>query len=119
MTAWAEPGLVHRCNDGHKEYRAGAPLGEPALWFFMRRERSRKKTSHGRSASDDLRLLLPEDRILGSFGHAELDHTLGWDLDGLTGLWVPPHASLAVRQYELPDPRYHEDILRFLVSQGG
>ena len=39
-TAWAEQGSVPRCSDVTKpqKYKAGAPLGEPALWFFMRRE---------------------------------------------------------------------------------
>ena len=36
-TAWAEPGSVHRCNEATK-VQAGAPLGEPALLFFMRRK---------------------------------------------------------------------------------
>ena len=36
-TAWAEPGSVLRCNEA-KNCRAGAPLGEPALWLFMWRE---------------------------------------------------------------------------------
>ncbi len=36
-TAWAEQGSAPRCNEPQK-YKAGAPLGEPALWFFMRRE---------------------------------------------------------------------------------
>src|SRR5262245_12631855 len=70
------------------------------------------------TAPDDCCLLLPEDCVLGGFGHAELDYTFGGDLNGLTSLWVPSHTGLAVCQYELPDPRYYEDVLCFLVGQG-
>ena len=58
-----------------------------------------------------------EDRILGSLGHPELDHTLSRDFDRRTGLRIPSRACLAVRQDELPNPRYHKAVLRFLLGQ--
>ena len=41
-------------------------------------------------------LLRRRDCVLGSFGDAELDHGLGFDLDGLAGLGVASEAGLAI-----------------------
>src|SRR5262247_1420540 len=118
MTGWAEPGLVHRYS-GAEKHAGPAPLsGSRPSGYSCGVIEALKNVRQAQSAPDDLSLLLSKNCILGGLGHAELDHTFRWDLDRLPSLWIPSHAGLAVRQYELADSRYHEDVLRFLVGQG-
>src|SRR5215467_14788747 len=65
------------------------------------------------------RLLLAEDGVFGSLGHAELHDALGWDLDRFAGLRITAHASLAICQDKFSDAGHHEDILRFPIGQSG
>src|SRR5271157_2590720 len=67
--------------------------------------------------------------ILGSFGRyhrffeclrqAEFHHRLGWNLDGLAGLGIAAHASLAIYLHRLAQPRNHKlpAALGFLRGQ--
>ena len=38
MTAWEGLASARHYSGGEKKNRAGAPFGEPALWFFIRRK---------------------------------------------------------------------------------
>jgi hypothetical protein len=37
-----------------------------------------------------------QEGIFGSFGHAEFENNLSWNLDGLTSGWIAAHARWAV-----------------------
>ena len=63
------------------------------------------------------KLLRAEDRVFGGFGHAELHHALGGDLDGLAGGGVAAHASLAIDQNQLAQPGQRKAVLGVLISQ--
>src|SRR5262249_37026996 len=98
--------------------RAGAPDGEPALLFTEVCSGKLLKASRD-SRIREPRLLLAEDGVFGSLGHAELHHALGWDLDRFAGLRIAAHASLAICQDKFSDAWHDEDILRFPIGQSG
>src|SRR6059036_1952737 len=61
-------------------------------------------------------LLLAKHRVLQALREPELADTLGRNLDGLAGLWIPSHPRLAVREHQLAEARKDERaaLLRFL-----
>src|ERR1700722_1852217 len=56
------------------------------------------------------------DGVLGSLGHAELDHGLGFDLDGLASLGIAPHPCLPLCLHQPAEPGddKHAILLRLL-----
>lgn len=60
-----------------------------------------------------------EDGVLGRFGHAELDHLAGRNLDGLAGGGIAAGAGLAVLQDQFPNAGQRKGVFSVLVSQGG
>jgi len=49
------------------------------------------------------------DRVLGSFGYAELHHGFGGNLNRFPGCGIAAHTSLAVRFDQSADPRQHKN----------
>ena len=64
-------------------------------------------------------LLRRGDHVLGGLGHAELDHRLGLDLDGLAGLGVAAHARLAIRLDQAADAGDYEYAVLLGFLDGG
>jgi hypothetical protein len=58
-----------------------------------------------------------QNRILGSLGHAKLDHALGGDLDGFASRRITAHARFAVDQNELAQPGKGEAVLGVFIGQ--
>src|ERR1700677_2691483 len=64
-------------------------------------------------------LLWRRDNVLGGLGHAELHHGLGLDLDGLAGLRVAAHASLALGLHQTADTGDYEHPALLGLLDGG
>src|SRR6185437_4098287 len=62
-------------------------------------------------------LLRAENGVLGGFGHLELHHALGGNLDGFAGRRIAALASGAVLELELAEAGQRESVLGVLVSQ--
>lgn len=58
-----------------------------------------------------------QDGVFRRFGHAELDHALGGDLDLFTGRRIAAHAGLAVDQHQFSEARNGEAVLGVFVGQ--
>jgi hypothetical protein len=63
-------------------------------------------------------LLRRSNNVLGRLGHTELDNRLGLDLDGLAGLGVAAHASLALCLHQAADSRNNEDAVLLGLLDG-
>src|SRR2546425_4226249 len=70
------------------------------------------------SAGRRLGLLLSKHGVLDALGETELADPLRGNLERLTGLRIPPHPGLAVREHELPEARQDEAVLGFLARDG-
>src|SRR2546426_55227 len=78
------------------------------------------RTTAGRGPPERLPvLLLAKHRVLQALREAELAHTLGRNLEGLAGLWIPADARLAIREDQLAEARQeeHAALLGFLRRQ--
>ena len=64
-------------------------------------------------------LLRSEDRVLGRFGYAKFNHTLGGDLDCFASGGIATHAGFTIDQHKLAQSRQREGILCVLVGQLG
>jgi hypothetical protein len=63
------------------------------------------------------RLLAAQNRVLSCLGDAELDHPFCSNLDGLAGCRISTHASFAIHQNDLAQPRNREGVLRIFICQ--
>src|SRR6185437_16976558 len=62
-------------------------------------------------------LLRAEDGVLGGFGHLELHHALGRNLDGFASRRIAALTGSAVLELELAEAGKREGVLSILVSQ--
>jgi hypothetical protein len=83
--------LAALSSQGVREGRGQGVLPALFAWFIFMPEAEW-------AAAHPTVLLLPgrRDGVLGSLGHAELDHRLSFDLDGFTGLGIAPHTGLSL-----------------------
>src|SRR5215831_7522619 len=71
----------------------------------------RRPFLRGRGVRATRELLLGSDRVFRRFRDAELDHGLGLDLNGFTGLGIAAHAGFAMRLYQAAESGHHEDTV--------
>src|SRR5262245_3626261 len=65
------------------------------------------------------KLLRAEDRVFGGFGHLELHHALGRNLNLLAGRGIASEAGGAVFQFQFAKAGQREGVLGILVSKLG